>query len=169
MFFRKEIEFKQACLKKIAATLAVRVGIMMKCRGNLNQALQKQFVRVRCLQPHLFPMFMCIVEMAGIKGFKSFWEQPIFFQGVHEFLFGGKLYRRKQEIITQADWPFYAGLSMGEQVQSACVQASAGAIALRTDHIVCNRDNRAFEFLALATLALSSLFCLNLRLLLVEI
>jgi hypothetical protein len=51
----------------------------MKCRCNLNQPLQEHFIRVRGLQPHFFPVFVGIVEMCGIEGFKSFPIQPIFF------------------------------------------------------------------------------------------
>ena len=55
----------------------------MKRRGNLNQTLQKLFVWVRRLQPHLFPMFVGVVKMSGIKRFKSFLIEPIFFAWIH--------------------------------------------------------------------------------------
>ena len=55
----------------------------MKCRCNLNQALKKHFVRVRRLEPYFFPMLVGVVEMRGIKRFKSFLIQPIFFVRFH--------------------------------------------------------------------------------------
>ena len=36
VFFREEFKLGESCLKQIAATLAVRTGIMVKGRGNLN-------------------------------------------------------------------------------------------------------------------------------------
>jgi len=51
----------------------------MKRRGHLNEALEKHLVRVRGLQPHFLPMLVGVIEMRGIKRFKSFLIQPIFF------------------------------------------------------------------------------------------
>ncbi len=51
----------------------------MKRRSHLDQSLEEHFVRVRRLKPNFFPMLVGIVEVGGIKRFKSFLIQPIFF------------------------------------------------------------------------------------------
>ena len=53
--------------------------MVVKRRGYLNQALEKHFVRIRRLEPYFFPMLVGVVEVGGIKRFKSFLIQPIFF------------------------------------------------------------------------------------------
>jgi len=55
----------------------------MKRRGHLNQALEEYFVRVRRLQPYFLPMLVGVVEVGGIKRFKSFLIKPIFFVRIH--------------------------------------------------------------------------------------
>jgi hypothetical protein len=39
MFLREEIKLEETCMKKISRTQGVRPRIMVKRRGNLNQAL----------------------------------------------------------------------------------------------------------------------------------
>ena len=79
MNFRETIEFQQPRLKQVSRPEQVRAGIVVKRRGNLNQPLQKHFVRVRRFEPHFLPMLVGVIEMGGIKRFKSFLIQPIFF------------------------------------------------------------------------------------------
>ena len=79
MNFRERIEFQEPGLKQVSRPQQVRAGIVMKRRGNLNQALKKHFVRIRRLEPHFLPMLVGIVEVGGIKRFKSLLIQPIFF------------------------------------------------------------------------------------------
>jgi hypothetical protein len=79
MVFRETIEFQQPGSKQISRSQYVRAGIVVKCSGYLNQALEKHFVRVRRLEPYFFPMLVGVVEAGGIKRFKSFLIQPIFF------------------------------------------------------------------------------------------
>jgi len=56
---------------------------VVKRRRNLNQPLQKHFVGIRRLEPHFLPMLVGVVKMGGIKRFKSFLIQPIFFMCIH--------------------------------------------------------------------------------------
>src|SRR5512135_791024 len=79
MIFGETIEFQEPCLKQVPRPQQVRAGIVVKRRGNLDQALEKPFVRVRRLEPYFFPMLMRVVEVGGIKRFKSFLIQPILF------------------------------------------------------------------------------------------
>ena len=79
MNFREAIEFQEPCLKQVSRPQQVGAGIVVKRRGNLNQTLKKHFVRIWRLQPNFFPMLVRIVEMRGIKCFKSFLIQPILF------------------------------------------------------------------------------------------
>jgi len=79
MNFRETIEFQEPCLKQVSRPHQVCAGIVVKRRGNLNKSLQEHFVRVRRLEPHFLPMLVGVVEVGGIKRFKSFLIQPIFF------------------------------------------------------------------------------------------
>jgi hypothetical protein len=83
VFFREEFELEEPCLKEIAATQDVCAGIMVKGCGNLNQSLKEHLFGILSLQPHLFPMFMGVIKMPGIKRVKSFLKHPIFRQGIH--------------------------------------------------------------------------------------
>jgi hypothetical protein len=77
--FREAIQFQEPCQKQVSRPQQVRAGIMVKRRGNLNQPLKKNFVRVGCFEPHFLPMLVGVVEAGGIKRFKSFFIQPILF------------------------------------------------------------------------------------------
>jgi hypothetical protein len=46
--------------------------MVVKRGRNLNEPLQKQFVRIGGLEPHFFPVLMGLVKVAGIKSIKSF-------------------------------------------------------------------------------------------------
>jgi hypothetical protein len=83
MDFRETIEFQDPRLKQVPRPQQVRAGIVVKCRGNLNQALEKHFVRVRRLEPHFFPKFVRLIEIFGIKRFESSLIPPIFFVWIH--------------------------------------------------------------------------------------
>jgi hypothetical protein len=79
MVFREAIEFQEPRSKQISRPQQVCAGIVVKRRGHLNQTLQEHFVGVRRLEPYFFPMLVGVVEVGGIKRFKSFLIQPIFF------------------------------------------------------------------------------------------
>jgi hypothetical protein len=79
MVFREAIEFQEPRSKQVSRSQYVGTGIVVKCSGYLDQALEKYFVRVRRLEPYFFPMLVGVVEVGGIKRFKSFLIQPIFF------------------------------------------------------------------------------------------
>ena len=81
MLLAGSFELEKARPKKVAASRGVRSGIMVKCRGNLNQSLKEHLLGIWRLEPHLFPMFVRLVKMPGIKGFQSFLKQPISFLG----------------------------------------------------------------------------------------
>jgi hypothetical protein len=80
VLFGKKVELEESCMKQIAAAQVVCAGIMVKCRGHLNKALKEHLLGVPRFEPHLFPVFMGIIKMPGIKGFKSFLEQPFFLE-----------------------------------------------------------------------------------------
>jgi hypothetical protein len=39
----------------------------MECRGHLDEPLQKGFLRKFCVQPDLFPCFVCVEELFVVK------------------------------------------------------------------------------------------------------
>jgi len=68
----KAIQFQETSTKQVPRSQKVVAGMVVKRGGNLNEPLQKKFIRIGRLKPHFFPMFMGLVKMAGIKSFKSF-------------------------------------------------------------------------------------------------
>jgi hypothetical protein len=80
VLFGKKFELQETRMKQIAAAQVVRAGIVVKCRGHLNEALKKHLLGIPRFEPYLFPVFMGVIKMPGIKGVKSFLEEPIFLE-----------------------------------------------------------------------------------------
>jgi hypothetical protein len=71
-------------LKKILSALAIRSRIMVERRRNLDQALQERFFRIESFEPDLLPMFVGVIKMPGVEGFKAFPKEPIFVVRIHQ-------------------------------------------------------------------------------------
>jgi len=84
MCVREPLNFGKSCSEKILSALAIRSRIMVECRRDLDQSLQKYFFRIERLQPDFLPMFMGLVEMPGVEGFESFAKKSIFVVRFHE-------------------------------------------------------------------------------------
>lgn len=89
MFFRETFELQKPRMQQVMAAQIIGPGIVVKRRRHLDQPLQERLIGVWRLQPHLFPVFVGLVKMPGIKGVKSFLKQPIFGLRVHRILPAG--------------------------------------------------------------------------------
>jgi hypothetical protein len=68
----KAIQFQETGTKQVPRSQKVVAGMVVKRGGNLNEPLQKQFVRIGRLKPHFFPVLVRLIKVAGIKSIKSF-------------------------------------------------------------------------------------------------
>jgi hypothetical protein len=78
------LNFCKASSKKIFSALAIRSGIMVERRRDLDYSLQEHFFRIASCEPDFLPMLMGLVKVAGIEGFKSFAKKSIFVVRFHQ-------------------------------------------------------------------------------------
>ena len=84
MSVRESLNFGKSSSEKILSALTIRSRIMVECGRDLDESLQKHFFRIERLQPDFLPMFVSLVEMPGVEGFKSFPKKPIFVVRFHQ-------------------------------------------------------------------------------------
>jgi hypothetical protein len=84
MSVRESFNLCKPGLKKIPSALAIRSRIMVKRRCDLYQALQERFFRIESFEPDFLPMFVGVIEMPGVEGFKAFPKKPIFVVRIHQ-------------------------------------------------------------------------------------
>jgi hypothetical protein len=83
MNVREPLDLCKASSKKIFSALAIRSGIMVERRRDLDYSLQEHFFRIASCEPDLLPMLVSLVEMPGVKGFEPLPEKSIFIVRFH--------------------------------------------------------------------------------------
>lgn len=86
MVARKRLELREPSREQRFRTPQIAASVMMKCRRDLNDSLQKRLLRLGRAQPKFLPGFVCLEELTRVEMRDAALESLVFTDRAHVIL-----------------------------------------------------------------------------------